>query len=149
MTGNNQSSSTPARSLLKIRKLALMASVVAGLGAAAYGIAPQMTQGNLLVGSAQAQVDQKARQAPAPTGFADVVEHVKPAVISVRVRINNERTAARSNSNDNNNDENANPFPPGSPMERFFRRFGLPEGATPDEPRAPRKSMANGWKQTR
>ncbi len=68
-----------------------MASVVAGLGAAAYGIAPQMTQGNLLVGSAQAQVDQKARQAPALIGFADVVEHVKPAVISVRVRIN-ERT---------------------------------------------------------
>jgi serine protease Do len=146
MTGKNQLHSTPARSLLKIRKLALMASVVAGLGAAAYGIAPQVTQGNLLVGAAQAQVDQKARQAPAPTGFADVVEHVKPAVISVRVRINGDRTASRSNSNDN--DENANPFPPGSPMERFFRRFGAPDGLPPgmrQGPRAPTSGQGSGF----
>jgi serine protease Do len=44
------------------------------------------------------------------------VEKVKPAVISVRVKM--ERLAETSN------DEL--PFPPGSPFERFFKRFGMP-----------------------
>src|SRR5262249_39344266 len=35
-------------------------------------------------------------------------------------------------------------FPPNSQMERFFRRFGLPEGTTPDEPRAPRNRLVTG-----
>jgi len=30
------------------------------------------------------------------------------------------------------------PFPPGSPMERFFRRFGMPDGQDMDRPRGPR-----------
>src|SRR5262249_31312756 len=34
--------------------------------------------------------------------------------------------------------------PPNSQMERFFRRFGLPEGATPEEPRAPRNRLVTG-----
>src|SRR5262249_2115315 len=36
------------------------------------------------------------------------------------------------------------PFPPNSQIERFFRRFGLPEGVTPDEPRAPRNRLVTG-----
>src|SRR4029077_3108353 len=34
------------------------------------------------------------------------------------------------------NDENS-PLRPGSPMERFFRRFGLPDDALPNEGRRP------------
>ncbi len=30
------------------------------------------------------------------------------------------------------------PFPPGSPMERFFRRFGSPDGDGAPQQRAPR-----------
>lgn len=141
MTGNNHNPSSG--SLLKVRKFALMASVVAGLGAAAYGIAPQFSRGDFVVGAAQAQVDQKARQAQAPTGFADIVEHVKPAVISVRVRINGDRADAR-----NSNNEEGNPFPPGSPMDRFFRRFGAPDGLPPglrQGPRVPRSGQGSGF----
>jgi serine protease Do len=46
------------------------------------------------------------------------VEKVKPAVISVRVKM--ERPAEAGLSNDEL------PFPPGSPFERFFKRFGMP-----------------------
>src|SRR3989442_5019033 len=34
--------------------------------------------------------------------------------------------------------------PPNSQMERFFRRFGLPEGNTPEERRAPRNRLVTG-----
>jgi serine protease Do len=51
-------------------------------------------------------------------GFADIVAKVKPSVISVRVKM--ERKA------DSNFNEEELPFPPGSPFERFFRRFGMP-----------------------
>ncbi|MGE3149509.1 MAG: Do family serine endopeptidase, partial [Pseudorhodoplanes sp.] len=50
---------------------------------------------------------------------------VKPAVISVSVKMDADpKTAA-------NDDDEASPFPPGSPMERFFRRFGAPDGMMP------------------
>jgi len=66
-----------------------------------------------------------------PVGFADIVEKVKPAVISVRVKMDG---GPRTTSFDGDS-----PFPPGSPMERFFRRFGTPDGQdTPGHPRAPR-----------
>lgn len=108
-----------SRSLLAARKFALMASVVAGLGAATYGLTPTFEAGGLLTTPAQAQVDKAVRNVQQPIGFADIVERVKPSVISVRVK-----SAAKplaENSEDS-------PFQPGSPMERFFRRFGGPDG---------------------
>jgi serine protease Do len=56
---------------------------------------------------------------PHPADFADLIAKVKPAVISVRVKI--DQSAQNSNFDDN---ENAAPLQPGSPMERFFRQFG-------------------------
>src|SRR5262249_19774667 len=52
-------------------------------------------------------------------------ERVKPSVISVKVNI--QKKLAKNN--DDNNDDL--PFQPGSPMERFFRRFGGPDGLPP------------------
>ena len=63
-------------------------------------------------------LSQEARHLAQPTGFADIVEKVKPSVISVRVKV----AAAPQVSFDGDL-----PFPPGSPMERFFRRFGAPD----------------------
>jgi serine protease Do len=117
------------RSLLSARKLALMASVVAGLGVAVYGFGPQAGPGDLLSTSAHAQVNNEVRKVAQPVGFADIVERVKPSVISVKVNIN-EKVAKNDNSG-SGGDEDASPFQPGSPMERFFRRFGggdLPPG---------------------
>ena len=113
------STSAPRGSLLAVRKIALMASVVAGLGAAVYGFAPSSGSYDFITTPARAQVDSAVKNVQRPVGFADVVERVKPSVISVRVKINGDDSA--SNMEDM-------PFPPGSPMERFFRRFGGPEG---------------------
>jgi serine protease Do len=52
-----------------------------------------------------------------PSGFADIVAKVKPAVISVRVKLD-EGLAAYNGEDDTDQ---------GSPMQKFFRRFGLPD----------------------
>src|SRR3954468_5156083 len=115
------------RSLLSARKFALMASVVAGLGVAGYGLSPAPQ--DFFSSPAHAQVDQQVKQQVAqPTGFADIVERVKPSVISVRVNIG-EKVAKDDSAN--KNDDNDSPFQPGSPMERFFKRFGGPDGMPP------------------
>jgi serine protease Do len=60
---------------------------------------------------------------PHPASFADLVAKVKPAVISVRVKI--DESANTTNMNQNSNDDIV-PFAPGSPMEKFFQQFGFP-----------------------
>jgi serine protease Do len=53
---------------------------------------------------------------PAPVGFADIVAKVKPAVISVRVKVDGGvQTSGLAN----------NEIPPG--LREFFRRFGMPD----------------------
>jgi serine protease Do len=111
------------RSLFSARRFALMASVVAGLGAGAYGLAQNPGPVDLFSTQAHAQVGNEVRKAQQPAGFADIVEKVKPSVISVKVNIA-EKVAK------NDDDRDSTPFQPGSPMERFFRRFGgeMPPG---------------------
>jgi serine protease Do len=109
----------PRRSLFSARKFALMASVVAGLGVAGFGFAPNGY--DVVTTAAHAQVNKDVRQVQQPIGFADIVERVKPSVISVRVKM-----AEKQASNDGATEDS--PFPPGSPMERFFKRFGGPDG---------------------
>ncbi len=58
-----------------------------------------------------------------PAGFADIVTKVKPAVISVRVKIDE---SAKMTSMNENEEGKANPLQPGSPMEKFFKQFGFP-----------------------
>ena len=111
------------RSLFSARKFALMASVVAGLGVASYGLSPK-GQVDLFTTQAHAQVANEVSKVARPIGFADIVERVKPSVISVKVNIN-EKVAKDDSGNGNDEDS---PFQPGSPMERFFRRFGGPDG---------------------
>jgi serine protease Do len=111
----------PLRRVLSVRRFGLLATTIAGLGAAAFFVAPTLAPGSaFLAGPANAQnLSQEAQKLPQhPVGFADIVAKVKPAVISVRVKI--DRPAQSSLSNDES------PFPPGSPMERFFHRFGMP-----------------------
>ncbi len=59
-----------------------------------------------------------AENAPRPVGFADIVEMVKPAVISVKVKVN---------AGENLSLNEDNPLR-GTPFEDFFRRFGQPDG---------------------
>ena len=107
-----------SRSILSARRLALLATTIAGFGAVALVLAPNAT--SPFATAAQAQnLTEKVQQLPQkPVGFADIVEKVKPAVISVRVKI--DQPASSTDSDD------ASPFPPGSPFEKFFRQFGMP-----------------------
>ena len=85
MTGNFQ----VCRRTLSARRVALLATTIAGIGAAALVFSPGTYPHSALGGAAQAQnLTEKVQQLPQrPVGFADIVEKVKPAVISVRVKI--------------------------------------------------------------
>src|SRR5260370_2500667 len=127
----------PRRSLFSARKFALMASVVAGLGVAVYGCGPSHGPVDVFSSPAHAQVNNDVRKVEKPIGFADIVERVKPSVISVKVNIN-EKVASKDDGG--NNDDS--PFQPGSPMERFFRRFGGPDWLPPGMRGTPRGCRA-------
>jgi serine protease Do len=103
------------RALFSARKIALMTSVVAGLGVAMNGVGSS-SGGFDIFGAAHAQAASAASVAQ-PTGFADMVERVKPSVISVKVTMKEKITDVDSKSDGS-----------GSPMERFFRRFGGQDG---------------------
>src|SRR5262249_37941941 len=126
--------SVPAQKsrILSARRLVLLASV-AGLGVTVLlggaGLLPQPTT-PALTSIAYAQGADRGM------GLADIVDRVRPAVMSVRVKPAGGAKMMGF--------EGDLPFPPNSQMERFFRRFGLPEGTTPDEPRAPRNRLVTG-----
>ncbi|MEH2519271.1 serine protease Do [Bradyrhizobium sp. AZCC 1610] len=105
------------RSLFSARKVVLMASVVTGL--AVYGVSSSSDRFDIFGGAAHAQVGNAASSAAQSFGFAEVVERVKPSVISVKVTMKDKAADA---SNKDDADE------PSSPMERFFRQFGGPNG---------------------
>ncbi|HXL13930.1 MAG TPA: Do family serine endopeptidase [Bradyrhizobium sp.] len=128
----------PRRSPFSARKFALMASVVAGLGAAVYGFGPTHGPADIFSSPAHAQVNNEVRKVAQPIGFADIVERVKPSVISVKVNIAEKLAKDDSGNNDDS------PFQPGSPMERFFRRFGAPDGLPPGMRGGPRGRAVTG-----
>jgi serine protease Do len=116
--------------VLSARRLALLATTIAGLGAAAFVVAPSVAPtASHFVAHAQ-NLTQQAQQVPRPVGFADIVEKVKPAVVSVRVKMNGPELSGLRGED--------MPFPKGSPFERFFRRFGMPEEFNNQGPGAPR-----------
>jgi serine protease Do len=116
MSGNF---SPRSRGALSARRFALLATTIAGLSAAAFVIAPSFVpKADLFAAHAQ-NLTQQAQQVARPVGFADIVEKVKPAVVSVRVKME----GSAENSGLSGQDL---PFPPGSPFEQFFRRFGSP-----------------------
>ena len=78
---NDNRTPDPARGIRTARRLVLLAST-AGLGIAVLLGGPGNVP-NLSVLSTAAL----AQNAQRPAGFADVVEKVKPAVISVRVKL--------------------------------------------------------------
>ena len=76
-----------------------------------------------------------AQNVQRPVGFADIVEKVKPAVISVRVKMEASSESMAFNFGEDN------PLR-GSPFEDFFRRFAQPQpgpGGRSDQPGPPRQ----------
>lgn len=97
------------------RRVALLASVAALGGAVLLGGPAGFDRMNL---AGLTQPAHAAEAAQRPAGFADLVAKVKPAVISVRVKI--DRTAETTGSGGGN----VIPFQPGGPLDKFFRQFG-------------------------
>ena len=103
-----------SKSLLPRRRLALLASAAGISAALVFGIGVVGQPLTSFTSPAYAQTAQK------PVGFADIVEKVKPAVISVRVKMNAPQMSELGGDD--------NPFGQNSPFQFFFRRFGQPNG---------------------
>lgn len=111
---------------LKGRRAVLLATTILSLGTAALLVAPDAARHPAY----SQNVTQQAQTVQRPVGFADIVEKVKPAVISVRVKMN---------VSPENSSLEGQQMPRG--FERFFRRFGMPDEMMPDGPleRGPRE----------
>jgi serine protease Do len=105
---------------LSARRLTLLASV-ASFGIAVV-IAGPLSYRTLTLPSLTTSAH-AADAARAPTGFADIVATVKPAVISVRVKIDGSAKAASMNESE---DGNSSPHQSGPPLDKFFQQFGFP-----------------------
>jgi serine protease Do len=113
---NESNPSGPAqRGRISPRRVALMGSVAAVAVAVLIGGPSGFRQVSLPAWSNQVQAAETTL--PHPADFADLIAKVKPAVVSVRVKIDQVVQSSSS-------DESANPMQPGSPMEKFFRQFG-------------------------
>ncbi len=106
-----------ARSLVSKRRGVLLASVAA-IGAAVILGGPGGYQPVMLGGTAAHAVEAAQPRA----GFADLIERVKPAVISVRVKIEqDDQTVGQGEGMQQQQ------FSDNEGMQRFFRQFGLPQ----------------------
>ena len=130
----NASPAKPRKVLVR-RRLALLASAAAVGGSLMFaGVQLPSRPDIASISAAHAQTAMR------PATFADIVEKVRPAVFAVRVK-SEQAPEAMSFGEDS-------PFPPGSPMERFFKRFGfgeMPDGVRPKSQKVPRRfSLSQG-----
>jgi len=123
----------PATAKRKARRLVLLASV-AGLAIAAVAMGPSSFNGsNLPAFTTPALADSVQPSA----GFADIVAKVKPAVISVRVKI--DESAITTGLGDNDESEGG----PRIPFEKFFEQFGQ-QGMPQAKPRGRQNMTGEG-----
>jgi serine protease Do len=113
----------PKSSGLSARRLMLLGTTILSLGVAGALVASDAARH----GAFAQNVSQQAQMVQRPIGFADIVEKVKPAVISVRVKVNGGPQLSI---------DEGGQLPRG--FERFFRRFG--PDMFPDFPQGPQRS---------
>jgi serine protease Do len=132
---NTSTNTSGNRRLVGRRRLVLLASaaglstVVALGGYVGHGGAP------LPAWMPSAQAAEGQQQAP---GFADLVAKVKPAVISVRVQMDEDIGAPGTQGSNDDNEQAVPPFMQNSPFEKFFRQYGdtdTPNGRSGTMPR--------------
>ena len=104
---------------LSARRSVLLTTTIASLGLAALVVAPGLNLSASYPAALAQNLSEQAHKLQAPVGFADIVEKVKPAVISVRVKVDGGSQTDGLGSND---------VPPG--LREFFRRFGMPDAPT-------------------
>src|SRR5271169_3205491 len=115
----------PTKGRLSARRITLLASV-AGVGAALLLAGPSANWPQAFGASTAVAADSIAQH---PAGFADLVAKVKPAVISVRVKIPaSAAPAMMQDDGDNGDNQEQVPAQPGSPFDKFFQQFGDQSG---------------------
>jgi serine protease Do len=119
------------------------------LGAAAVAalIAGGAVESGLVApNSAHAELRSMAQPIQNVPSFADVIEQVKPAVVAVKVKVQN----VASRDDDDSPQFSMPDLPPGHPMERFFRQFrdgqrDQERGQRPERPRRFGQSLGSGF----
>ena len=118
--------------VLSARRLVLLATVT-NLTAAAMVAGLALPQSKLLAVSTASAAENPRR----PVGFADLVEKVKPAVVAVRVKVDADTKTTSF--------DGGSPSSKNSPMEEFFRQFGMPDGSgAPGDQHKPNKHSMTG-----
>ncbi len=130
------------------KRLPLRATLLGAAGALALG--GVVAGGFLGPHSAMAEAPATVAEAPAtvasehpitvnPSSFADVVEHVRNAVVSVKVKMN--ETAENA---EDGGEQQMPQLQPGDPLERFFKQFGNKGGGQFQHPNKPHVTQAQG-----
>ena len=119
---------------LGARRMTLLASVGA-LGVAMLLVGPGGQYWRSSAGAAPASAAEFGMQRP--VGFADIVAKVKPAVISVRVKVSDSADPALLHGS-RDDDQEQIPTQPGSPLDKFLHQFGDQFGQQ-FGPQAPRR----------
>ena len=132
----------PKRSGLRTRAALLGAvGVLALSGVVVNGFVPA---------NAEAPAAESAAQEHAitvsPMSFADVVDHVRSAVVSVKVKVTEtaENTDSEGEGANGNGQQQMPQLKPGDPLERFFKQFGERGGSQFQKPNKPHSSQAQG-----
>jgi len=131
-------SNSPRKRTAKWLGAAAVAALIAGGAVQSGVVAPN---------AAHAELRSMAQPIQNVPSFADVIEQVKPAVVAVKVKVQNVA--------DRDDDSDAPQFsmpdlPPGHPMERFFRQFrdgqrGQERGQRQERPRQFGQSLGSGF----
>jgi serine protease Do len=128
----DRSQTTSGASGRSSQRTALAASasaiaITAALSAFVFlGDAPAVNAGQESLSKTAPSVQTAGQPLPS---FADLVEHVSPAVVSVYVKAQPEVNVAARFPNGNSD----NPFPKGTPFEKFFKQFGAPQQHGPGD----------------
>jgi len=128
-----EQNSAPKSPQTRFRSRALLGTALAAL--IVGGIAGQAVVGSHTPAYADAVRVQPSAQLPS---FADLVDKVKPAVVSVRVKSTSTEADDAAAGPDTFGFPSPDQFPPGSPMERFFRQFQDQRGPQGQSPRMQR-----------
>lgn len=108
-------------------------------GVAALGVSGVLAAGALLNSTAPVLADPVRVESASPLNFADVVEQVQPAVVSVKVRGKLQRATSSRN---RDLPREFRDLPEDHPMRRFFeRRFG---GGDRNDRAVPRRAQSQG-----
>jgi len=141
-TQENNTPDTSVRSPATARSILKRGAIVAGAATLSIGLMAGLADNFLNThGAANAQpVQLSGLQQNQLPSFADVVDRVKPAVVSVRVK-----AKVVASADDESGPAGIEGLPPGHPLERFFRRFGE-EGMGPRGPQQqqPRVQLSQG-----